>query len=424
MDPTLASADEKEQRLLAAIVFTDVVGFSRLAAKNEARVYVSLQRDMAVMTDLCRAHNGNVLNTMGDGMLMCFTSAVDAMAAAVEIQRTLAAQAASLPASDVLHHRIGVHLGDVIMKGGNVFGDGVNTAARLQNDARPDSIWYSHTVHDVIKNKLKLDTKSIGKRQFKNLGEPVSVWEIPPVSEVRAQLQADSLGLNVPAAAASSDGVAGGKAFLLVLISVLMIGGVVFLATKMKPPKEAPPSKSAGPSKGTSTKVDPQTDPVPSGVTGTTTGGGTSTETGGDLGTGIVSSEAIAHIESLKQSYSFVEIVDYLSREGSHLPDAPALVERFTKLAQLRAWMEAVVQTSTASDMIEVQLSNGPAEIYNQPPVMIQFNKAGFVPFSITELSEGDFHTLGQALQSRPAAMAPAEVSEWLSIFAAEYAKS
>src|SRR5580700_8552947 len=111
MDPAGTDAQAKEQRILAAIVFTDVVGFSKLAAQNEARVYTCLQRDMGVITSLCRAHSGQVLNTMGDGMLLCFSSAVDAMSCAMEIQRTLHAQAQTLPITDVLHHRIGVHLG-------------------------------------------------------------------------------------------------------------------------------------------------------------------------------------------------------------------------------------------------------------------------------------------------------------------------
>src|SRR5580693_5169986 len=102
MDPIDTDAQPKEQRILAAIVFTDVVGFSKLAAQNEARVYTALQRDMGVITSLCRAHSGQVLNTMGDGMLLCFTSAVDAMSCALEIQRTLYAQAKTLPASDIL----------------------------------------------------------------------------------------------------------------------------------------------------------------------------------------------------------------------------------------------------------------------------------------------------------------------------------
>src|SRR5471032_1346700 len=177
MDPLATDDQPKEQRMLAAIVFTDVVGFSKLAATNEARVYTSLQRDMGVITSLCRAHSGQVLNTMGDGMLLCFTSAVDAMSCAVEIQRTLLSQSQTLPASDVLHHRIGVHLGDIIMSGDNVFGDGVNIAARLQAEAKPDGICFSKTVHEVIKNKLKIDAQYLAPRQLKNIGR-VEIWQI------------------------------------------------------------------------------------------------------------------------------------------------------------------------------------------------------------------------------------------------------
>ncbi|MEZ0327704.1 MAG: adenylate/guanylate cyclase domain-containing protein, partial [Fimbriimonas sp.] len=370
MDPTLADDSPKEQRLLAAIVFTDVVGFSRLAAKNEARVYVSLQRDMGVMQDLCRAHGGQVLNTMGDGMLLCFPSAVDAMAAAVEMQRTLAAQAQSLPPTDVLHHRIGVHLGDVIVKGDNVFGDGVNTAARLQNDARPDSIWYSQTVNEVIKNKLKIDAKYIGKRQFKNLGEPVSVWEIPPVAESRAQLEADAIGLGAPGMLQEPEGVGGGKAFLVVLASVIMVGSAVFLFTRINTSniKDKPKVKS---NVNKPAPVQPET-------VSTTGETATSASTGTTTAPTITTSDAQKRIDDLKRSYAFAEIADYLMAEGRVLPDAGAMHDKYWKLAQMRAWMEAAIQASTGSDMIQAQLSIGAADIYSQPPPMIQINKAGF----------------------------------------------
>jgi class 3 adenylate cyclase len=416
MDPTLTSPDVKEQRLLAAIVFTDVVGFSKLASKNEARVYVSLQRDMGVMTDLCRAHGGQVLNTMGDGMLMVFPSAVDAMAGAVEIQRTLAAQAQSLPATDVLHHRIGVHLGDIIMKGDNVFGDGVNTAARLQNDARPDSIWYSQTVNEVIKNKLKIDSRYIGKRQFKNLGEPVQVWEVPPMVEIKARIDADALGA-APVAAPEPQGVAGGKAVLLLLVSVLMVGSIVFMVTRMKPPPpepvKPPSGKTAQPTK------QQQPDPVVA-----TTGGTQPGNTGGAVPTPTITMpQALERVEELKRTYSFVQIVDFLNADAASLADARPLADTYNRLAQLRAWMEQSLQASTAADPVTVQLEQGQANLYNvaSQGVLIQINGAGYNAFDITNISPKDFHALATALQARPSSQAPAEAGQWISIFATEY---
>ncbi|HSI71902.1 MAG TPA: adenylate/guanylate cyclase domain-containing protein [Fimbriimonas sp.] len=413
MDPTLTSTDAvKEQRLLAAIVFTDVVGFSKLASKNEARVYVSLQRDMGVMTDLCRSHGGQVLNTMGDGMLMVFPSAVDAMAAAVEIQRTLAAQAQSLPPTDVLHHRIGVHLGDIIMKGDNVFGDGVNTAARLQNDARPDSVWYSQTVNEVIKNKLKIDSRYIGKRQFKNLGEPVQVWEVPPLVEVRARVEADAIGAAVPASNPEPQGISGGRGVLLVLVSLLMVGSIVFAVTRMKPPPEEPRVTKPKPDKP------PQfDDPVVQGTTGTvpaTTSGTQQTPT-------ITIAQVHQRIDELKRTYSFVQIVEFLNGEASSLAEARPLIDRFTQMAQLRAWMEQALQASTAADPVTAELSQGKADLYNVPPVNIRLNGAGWEGFDITNLAPSDFLGLARALQMRPASQAPGEAEQWMSLFAAEY---
>jgi class 3 adenylate cyclase len=234
-----------EQRLLAAIVFTDVAGFSRLAARNESRAYQALQRDMDQMKSLCRSHNGQVLNTMGDGMLMSFSSAVDAMSCAIQIQQTLASQASTLPLSDVLHHRIGVHLGDVIVKGDDVFGDGVNTASRLQTEARPDSIWYSDAVQQVVNNKLKFTHRHVGPRTFKNLGAPVKVWEVPPVAELVAQRQAEASGAH-PSLIVDSpaeQGLQGGKAVLMVVASVVLVGMALAIFVSMRSNWKLPDKK-------------------------------------------------------------------------------------------------------------------------------------------------------------------------------------
>jgi class 3 adenylate cyclase len=236
MDPSVTDPQTREARMLAAIVFTDVVGFSKLASQNEARVYVALQRDMAIMTNLCRAHGGQVLNTMGDGMLLCFSSAVDAMGCAVEIQRTFFSQAQTLPSVEILHHRIGVHLGDVIMNGDNVFGDGVNVAARLQTLALPDAVCFSHTVYEVVKNKLKIDANYLGPRQLKNLVEPVRVWQVPPMGDTR-QMLADAQTAAVAAQSEeTSGGVKGLKAGALVATSLAMVGLLVFGFIRLKAP--------------------------------------------------------------------------------------------------------------------------------------------------------------------------------------------
>jgi class 3 adenylate cyclase len=350
MDPAISAQEPKEQRILAAIVFTDVVGFSRLAAQNETRVFVALQRDMAVMTDLCRAHGGQVLNTMGDGMLLCFTSAVDAMSCACEIQRTFFAQSKSLPPTEILHHRIGVHLGDIIVKGDNVFGDGVNVAARLQNDARPDSIWYSGTVHEIVRNKLKLNTNFIGKRQFKNLGEPVVVCEVPPIGEAEA-------GAHLAASGAFTSSTIPGESpglrttLLTIAILVLIVGfGLVFKSFKPTGAGKRPDQVR----KATGTR------PVGD------TGSADSTTTGGfpPPQQPLTAENAQTKLDGFKNRKDFTDAVQFLSSgESQNLPNRDADMSTYTKLSELWTWLRASFQVTTA-DHVKITGPQGLEDLY------------------------------------------------------------
>ncbi|HEY4300993.1 MAG TPA: adenylate/guanylate cyclase domain-containing protein [Candidatus Didemnitutus sp.] len=166
------------QRALAAIVFTDVVSFSARMQDGEERTLKLLERDFAAMRDFCRQHDGAVLKTTGDGLLMYFSSAVQAVACALTIQRHFADWTKTRPAHEVLSHRVGIHLGDVFVSEQDVMGDGVNVAARLQAEARPGGICISQTVYDVVKNKLELHVTSLGPRELKNMAESVHVYRL------------------------------------------------------------------------------------------------------------------------------------------------------------------------------------------------------------------------------------------------------
>src|ERR1043165_6849212 len=130
-----ASSTESEQRQLAAIVFTDVVGFSARMQKEEANTLKHLERGFTTMREFSTLHSGSVIKTTGDGLLLCFASAVQAVEWALRTQRHFAEQEKDRPASEVLRHRIGIHLGDIVIKGDDVMGDGVNIAARVQTEA-------------------------------------------------------------------------------------------------------------------------------------------------------------------------------------------------------------------------------------------------------------------------------------------------
>lgn len=166
------------QRMLAAIMFTDVAGFSRLMGDNEERTMKAMDRDLRLIKNLCEESKGRVLKLMGDGVLALFYSAVRAVECAREIQRQLAEHARTLPEDEVLHHRIGIHLGDVYVHENEVMGEGVNIAARLQTEAPPGGICISQALYEVVKRRLAIQTIHCGAKQLKNIKEEVHVYQI------------------------------------------------------------------------------------------------------------------------------------------------------------------------------------------------------------------------------------------------------
>ncbi len=166
------------QRTLAAIVFTDVVGFSAHMQKDEETTLRLLKQDFDTMRDLCTQHEGSVLKTTGDGLLMYYASAVQAVASALAIQRTFAELAKSRPTDKNLMHRVGIHLGDVFVDKEDVMGDGVNIAARLQAEAEPGGICISQTVYHVVRNKLALQVTRLGPRELKNISQAIPIYKL------------------------------------------------------------------------------------------------------------------------------------------------------------------------------------------------------------------------------------------------------
>src|ERR1043166_736194 len=166
------------QRRLAAIVFTDVVGFSARIQENETETLRLVERDTQLIQGICESFHGRTLKSTGDGLLMFFDSAVDAVAAALKIQEELAQSKATASPHESLEHRIGIHLGDVFIREDDVMGDGVNIAARLQKEAEPGGICISQTVYEVVKNKLSLQVISLGPRDLKNIREAVPAYQI------------------------------------------------------------------------------------------------------------------------------------------------------------------------------------------------------------------------------------------------------
>jgi adenylate cyclase len=167
------------QRKLATILFADVVGYSRLMGEDETATYDALQNLRRAIDPIIAGHAGRIVSTAGDGLLADFGSVVEALSCAVEMQQVARDLSAAAPPDRHLQLRIGVNLGDVIVADDNdLYGDGVNIAARLQALAAPGGICMSHTVYEQVKNKLALDYRSLGAHRVKNIAEPVRVYAV------------------------------------------------------------------------------------------------------------------------------------------------------------------------------------------------------------------------------------------------------
>jgi TolB-like protein/class 3 adenylate cyclase/Tfp pilus assembly protein PilF len=188
-------ASGAHQRKLAAILFADVVGYSRLMGQDETATYDALQRLRRAIDPMIVRHAGRIVSTAGDGLLADFGSVIDALSCAVEMQQTARDLNAASPPERHLQLRIGVNLGDVIVADDNdLYGDGINIAARLQALAAPGGICLSHTVYEQIKNKLNLDYRPLGRHRVKNIADPVRVYAVGPTAKA-AQLFTRRRGL-------------------------------------------------------------------------------------------------------------------------------------------------------------------------------------------------------------------------------------
>jgi adenylate cyclase len=166
------------KRKLAAILHADVVGFSRLMGEDEAGTHQALSKLRRAVDPLIVAHGGRIVGTAGDSWLADFSSVVDAVNCALEMQRAARSINNPMPPERRLELRIGVNLGDVIVDGDDIFGDGVNIAARLEALAQPGTVCISHTVYEQVRNKLDLDYRPLGSHRVKNIAEPVRAYAV------------------------------------------------------------------------------------------------------------------------------------------------------------------------------------------------------------------------------------------------------
>ena len=215
------------KRKLAAILSADVVGYSRLMGRDEAGTVHRLTAYKQVLTDIIQKHHGRVVDAPGDNLLAEFGSVVDAVQSAIMIQSNIQTKNEMLPKNQQMPFRIGVNLGDVIIDGDRIYGDGVNVAARLESLALAGGICISGSAYDQIENKLKFGCTFLGKRKLKNIDRPVPVYRI----------ELDATGDNCQMGARKSGFpkslVVGGGLFLL-----LLLGAAFFLWVEAHRPQK------------------------------------------------------------------------------------------------------------------------------------------------------------------------------------------
>jgi adenylate cyclase len=172
-------AEERVQRRLAAILAADVAGYSRLMGEDEEGTLAALKAIRRELGDpKIKEHRGRIVKTTGDGLLVEFASVVDAVRCAAEVQREMALRNASVPATRRIEFRMGINLGDTIIDEHDIYGDGVNVAARLEALAEPGGVLVSRTVRDHVRDKLGFAFEDMGEQQVKNIARPVRIHRI------------------------------------------------------------------------------------------------------------------------------------------------------------------------------------------------------------------------------------------------------
>src|SRR5215469_13108465 len=166
------------KRKIAAIFAADVVGYSKLVAEDEEETLRRLQSYRAVMDDFIARAGGRIFNTAGDAVLAEFSSSVEAVRCAIDIQESLRTRNMAYPTSRQMSFRIGITVGDVVERDGDLLGDGVNIAARLEGIAPVGGICISRTVHEQVANKLSVHFADIGEQHVKNIPTPVHAYKM------------------------------------------------------------------------------------------------------------------------------------------------------------------------------------------------------------------------------------------------------
>jgi TolB-like protein/class 3 adenylate cyclase len=186
-------SDERVERRLAAVLAADVAGYSLLIGSDEEGTLARLKAvRKAIVNPAIASHRGHIVKTTGDGILIEFASAVDAVRSAVEIQRSMAEQNAAVPPDQRIEFRIGIHVGDVIFDDNDIFGDGVNIAARLEGIAEPGGVCMSDDAYRQVRGKVEITCDDMGQQSLKNIAEPMRAWRVRLTGQAPSAVKSSS----------------------------------------------------------------------------------------------------------------------------------------------------------------------------------------------------------------------------------------
>src|SRR5207253_6433980 len=230
-----------EQRKLAAIMFTDMVGYTALAQRNDKLALELLEEHRQLLREIFPRFNGTEIKTIGDAFLIEFSSALAAAQCAIEIQRTLAKRNHDVTAERRIELRIGIHIGDVVHRGGDVYGDGVNIASRIESLAAAGGICVSMDVERQIHNALEARFEKLAPSELKNISVPMDLFRIVLPWERKSEVRDQKSAVRELVGAPTTRRVALiGALGLLVVIAVRFLFGRYKMSTKKSGPAEVP----------------------------------------------------------------------------------------------------------------------------------------------------------------------------------------
>ena len=390
-----------EQRTTASIMFTDVVGFSRHSAIDEERTYRALNRDFDLIYRQVAANGGQVLNTMGDGMMVVFFSSTACMECALGIQSDLHTQALSRPQDGVLQHRIGLHIGDIILNGKNTMGDGVNQTARIQSLARPDSIAMSREFHSLVEDKVRFTSKYLGPRITRNIPEPIPIFEVPPIDDLIKQRTAEAL-FSTQSPEASTDGATGRRSVLILALVAVFIAIAALPIFLIKSGDLAKNGRTFGPgtagkdvAKRIKEKIQSQNAPEANNDSVEANNAGP--------GTISLTPDQVADIAAKTNSYDYAGIAaELVTAPGANSNDGMIMIKKYESLVQFKSWMEEQVSAATETAPISITLDGQTASVFATPDGVVINNGAQGTPKKLWEYKPQTIEAIAEAVSAKP----------------------